>query len=178
MEPSVTQPADAAHPARATQQTSRSLLVTLQRIVAWCTVAVLTAMSGLLALLCVFFLPPVVHPAVAWRLVAAFGAAFVGNLLTSLYAARTTGTRSAAVAPAAVWLVAVVFFAVGRGEGDSVFLTGTLHGVLLPPVAMVGATVGLIRGYRRSWAFGRRRRMARAPVDSSDEAAHEERSAN
>jgi hypothetical protein len=172
MEPSVTEPAEA------TQPPGRPLLVALQRVVAWCTVAVLTAISALLGLLCVFQLPPVVHPDVAGRLAAAFAAAFAGNVLTSLYAARTTGSRSAAVAPAAAWLVAVVFFAAGRGEGDSVYLTATLHGVLLPPVAMVGATVGLIRGYRRSWAFGRRRRMARAPVDSSDEAAHEERSAN
>jgi peptidoglycan/LPS O-acetylase OafA/YrhL len=158
MEPSVTEPAASAQPR------GRQLLVLLQRVVAWCTVAVLTAMSALLGLLCVFQLPPVVHVDVAGRLTATFAAAFAGNLLTSLYAARTTGSRSAAVAPAAAWLIAVVFFAIGRGEGDSVYLSGTLHGVLLPPVAMLGATVGLIRGYRRPWAFGRRRRV-QAPTE-------------
>jgi hypothetical protein len=172
MEPSVTEPAEA------TQPPGRPLLVALQRVVAWCTVAVLTAISALLGLLCVFQLPPVVHPDVAGRLAAAFAAAFAGNVLTSLYAARTTGSRSAAVAPAAAWLVAVVFFAAGRGEGDSVYLTATLHGVLLPPVAMVGATVGLIRGYRRPWSYGRRR-AGPAPVPPAPVwPATDERSAN
>jgi hypothetical protein len=86
-----------------------------------------TVLAAWLALVEVFWLPlRVVGVPVPVSVVAAV----VGNLLLVGLAARLTGSRLAAVLPAAVWLVIAVGASLRRPEGDLLLTGGGVLGFL------------------------------------------------
>jgi predicted MFS family arabinose efflux permease len=120
----------------------------LGHIVGSLTVGVLTGLAVLLALLAAFLQPPLLHPTLLPRLALAYGLAFVGNLVITLYADRAGPVRLTGLAPALAWLATVGYLASGRPEGDTLYLLQTYQGLLLLPTGMLGAAIGLSRAGR------------------------------
>jgi xanthine/uracil permease len=128
-------------------------------------VGVLAALAVVCALWSVVLLPPVVHSSVVARIGASLVLAGPGLYYMTLYAGRAAASRIAAVIPAAAWLVTVVLISAGRPEGDSAYLLSSYQGIVLAPLGMVAAALGVAHAGRRPWPVDGLRQPAPPPAE-------------
>jgi len=117
-------------------------------------VGVLAALGAVSALWAVVLLPPldpVAHPTLLPRVAASLLIAGPGLYYMTLYAGRAASSRIGAILPAAAWLTTVIVLSAGRPEGDSVYLLSSYQGLLLAPLGMVAAALGIAAVRRSPW---------------------------
>jgi hypothetical protein len=132
-------------------------------------VGVLAALGAVSALWAVVLLPPldpVANPTLLPRVAASLLLAGPGLYYMTLYAGRAAGSRLGAIMPAAAWVTAVLVISAGRPEGDSAYLLSSYQGLLLAPLGISAAAMGVARAGRVAWPQTGRRQAFPGSADS------------
>lgn len=96
-------------------------------------------------------MPPLVHPTLLPRIAESLLLAGPGLFFITLYAGRASRSRVGSLIPSLAWLAMVIAVSAGRPEGDNAYLLASYQGLLLAPLGMAGAALGLNRAHRRPW---------------------------
>lgn len=129
----------------------------------WLCVGVLGALAVASALWSLILLPPpsadtlVPHPSQLPRLGESLLLAGPALFYITLYAGRAARSRIGALIPALFWFIVVVAVSAGRPEGDTAYLLASFQGLLLAPLGMVAAALGISRSAHRPWPLAVRR---------------------
>ena len=117
----------------------------------WLCVGVLGALAVASALWAVVLLPPLVAPVLLPRIAESLLLAGPGLYFITGYAGRASNSRLGAVIPALLWVATVIGISAGRPEGDNAYLLATYQGLLLAPLGISAAALGLVGAYRHPW---------------------------